>query len=150
MGVAMSCQRELLSAVNGSGCQLMTAGQGRRRKAASYCLDFSNGCPPGGGVTVNKKYRETLQSIRGFARQEENIMAVPAIDSPFRQEFPGDEWPDLDIIMLVNDTAAYIETEAWTARFGAVVCASKEVVDLHIPEVLSPLLSLLASLRIPR
>jgi len=54
-----------------------------------------------------------------------------ALGSQVRQDFAGDEWSDLDILLLVDNPQVLLNGDAWLTNLGEVVCAIIEETSLN-------------------
>lgn len=79
---------------------------------------------------MDPKYAESVRRIKNYAENDNNVMGVILLGSQVRKEVPGDQWSDLDVLLIAQDTTHHTETDAWLTLFGEVVCVSNETVDL--------------------
>lgn len=71
---------------------------------------------------MHPKYIETVEKLRAWAQQAGNIQCALILGSQAREELTGDEWSDLDVLLLVDDPRALLQSDAWLAFLGEVVC----------------------------
>lgn len=76
-------------------------------------------------------YQSTVEKIIQWASETPNVHAAIVIGSQIRTESPGDQWSDLDLLLLADDPAALIECDDWLHQFGTPVCTTQEVVPLE-------------------
>lgn len=79
---------------------------------------------------MHEKYRETADRIRNVAEKDRNIRGVVILGSQVRADQPGDEWSDLDTLVIADDPSEFIDSDEWLGLFGRVACISREIVDL--------------------
>jgi aminoglycoside 6-adenylyltransferase len=85
-------------------------------------------------VLLHAKYDETVEEIISWAEQDSNVEGAIVIGSQVRHESGGDEWSDLDIMVLANDPGLLLETSGWLDRFGTAVCVFVEVTPLRFAD----------------
>lgn len=76
-------------------------------------------------------YQSTVKKIVQWAAQTPNVHAAIVIGSQIRVEYPGDQWSDLDLLLLVQDAPALIDCDEWLHQFGTPICITQEVVTLE-------------------
>ena len=75
-------------------------------------------------------YAETVEKITAWATQDDNIKGALVLGSQVRQELAGNEWSDLDVLLLVAEPDLLIKTADWLDAFGEVVCVTFEKTHL--------------------
>lgn len=65
-----------------------------------------------------------------WSREEKNIHAAIILGSQVRDEFKGDEWSDLDVLLLVDNPQVFLQTDTWLAFLGEIVCVIVEETNL--------------------
>jgi aminoglycoside 6-adenylyltransferase len=75
---------------------------------------------------MHPKYSGTTDMLRTWSQREKAIQGAIILGSQVRQEFEGDEWSDLDVLLLVDNPDVFMQTDTWLARFGEVVCVTVE------------------------
>lgn len=71
---------------------------------------------------MHSKYAETVEHIRLWAQQEKDVHCVLILGSQVRKDFEGDEWSDLDVLLLVDNSDIFRQTNTWLAFLGEVLC----------------------------
>lgn len=61
-----------------------------------------------------------LARIEDWARTDPGVHGLLLLGSRARTEQPADVWSDTDLIVVVDEPAAFLADGAWPARFGAV------------------------------
>jgi aminoglycoside 6-adenylyltransferase len=79
---------------------------------------------------MHPKYYETVEHLKTWAQQEENIHCVIILGSQVRKDFEGDEWSDLDVLLLVDNPRLFLQTDTWLAFLGEIVCGTVEETNL--------------------
>ncbi len=79
---------------------------------------------------MHSKYSETAEHIRLWAQQEKNVHCVLILGSQVRKDFEGDEWSDLDVLLLVDNPDVFRQTNTWLAFLGEILCEIIEEVYL--------------------
>ncbi|MGK5442258.1 aminoglycoside 6-adenylyltransferase [Micromonospora sp. URMC 105] len=59
-----------------------------------------------------------LAAVATWARQRPDIRAALVVGSHARADVPADQWSDIDIVLVVDDPAAYAADGNWLATFG--------------------------------
>lgn len=80
---------------------------------------------------MHSSYQSTVTKVIQWAAQTPNVHAAIVIGSQIRTEYPGDQWSDLDLLLLVQDPPALIDCDEWLHQFGTPVCITQEVVALE-------------------
>lgn len=75
---------------------------------------------------MHPKYHKTIDTLRTWSQREKTIHAALILGSQVRKEFEGDEWSDLDVLLLTENPHDFIQTDMWLARFGEIVCVTGE------------------------
>jgi aminoglycoside 6-adenylyltransferase len=79
---------------------------------------------------MHPKYSATVKNIRLWAQQEKSVHCVLILGSQVRKDFEGDEWSDLDVLLLVDNPDVFRQTNIWLAFFGEILCEIVEEVYL--------------------
>ena len=79
---------------------------------------------------MHQLYQETLEKLKTWACRESMIHSVLVLGSQVREEFAGDEWSDLDVLLLVDDPQVLCKTNTWFAHLGEAVCMTVEETPL--------------------
>ena len=79
---------------------------------------------------MHPKYAESAARLRAWAQEREDVRAVVLLGSQIRQKQAGDEWSDLDVLLLVDDPDPYLRGDAWLAFLGQPVLAVGEETPL--------------------
>lgn len=61
-----------------------------------------------------------LDRLVDWARTDAGVHALLLLGSRARSEQPADEWSDTDLVVVVDDPAAFLADASWPARFGSV------------------------------
>ncbi len=80
---------------------------------------------------MHPKYTETLTQLKTWAQQTPTVHGLVVLGSQVRKEFAGDEWSDLDVLLLVDDPRDLLQDDTWLAPFGEVVCLIVEETSLE-------------------
>ena len=72
-------------------------------------------------LNVNTRMDLLAAAVADWASEREDVKAVAIVGSQVREHVPADRWSDLDLILLVDDPAAYTDEETWIAEFGTPV-----------------------------
>jgi aminoglycoside 6-adenylyltransferase len=75
---------------------------------------------------MHQTYEETVEKLKMWACQERAIHGVILLGSQVRQEFAGDEWSDLDVLLLVDNPQFLFQTDIWLTYFGETLCMTVE------------------------
>ena len=64
---------------------------------------------------MDPKYAESVRRIKNYAENDNNVMGVILLGSQVRKEVPGDQWSDLDVLLITQDTSHHTEksTPCW-------------------------------------
>jgi aminoglycoside 6-adenylyltransferase len=65
-------------------------------------------------------YKTLEDAITRWAAAERMVQALMVIGSRAREDHTADAWSDLDLILFVTDSQAYVEDPSWLASFGEV------------------------------
>jgi aminoglycoside 6-adenylyltransferase len=79
---------------------------------------------------VHPKYNETVDKIIAWSKQDRNIRGSLILGSQVREELEGDEWSDLDVLLLADKPPLLMNTDNWLESFGEVVCVTFEETGL--------------------
>lgn len=73
-------------------------------------------------MATASKYDKTVDKIIAWSEQDHNIESVIIIGSQIRKEKPADEWSDLDLMVLTNESQILLHDNNWLNQFGIPVC----------------------------
>jgi aminoglycoside 6-adenylyltransferase len=59
-----------------------------------------------------------LEQITAWAGEQPDVRAVFLVGSQARRVVPADELSDVDLVLVVDDPAAYVESAGWLEAFG--------------------------------
>lgn len=59
-----------------------------------------------------------LNQVAAWARNRSDVRAVFLVGSQARSEAPADELSDVDLVLVIDDLAAYTESASWLETFG--------------------------------
>jgi aminoglycoside 6-adenylyltransferase len=79
---------------------------------------------------MHPKYREMVKRLKAWAEQESKVHSAMILGSQVREKFEGDEWSDLDVLLLVDDPQVFLQTDPWLTFFGEAVCGTVEETQL--------------------
>jgi aminoglycoside 6-adenylyltransferase len=79
---------------------------------------------------MHPKYGEMVKRLKAWAEQESKVHSALILGSQVREEFEGDEWSDLDVLLLVDDPQVLLQTDTWLTFFGEAVCGTVEETQL--------------------
>jgi aminoglycoside 6-adenylyltransferase len=79
---------------------------------------------------MHPKYVETIEKLTVWCRETNDVHAAILLGSQVRGESPGDEWSDVDILLLVDDPTPYLQANAWLDFLGERVCELVEETPL--------------------
>jgi len=79
---------------------------------------------------MHSKYHETVEKLRIWSQREDNIHGALILGSQAREEFKGDEWSDLDVLLLAADPPLLLQNDTWPDFLGEIVCAIIEETPL--------------------
>jgi len=79
---------------------------------------------------MHPRYAESANLLSAWAEREPCAHAVIVLGSQARDEFAGDEWSDLDVLLLVDRPLEFIQDSAWPAFLGEIACATVEETQL--------------------
>jgi molybdopterin-guanine dinucleotide biosynthesis protein A/predicted nucleotidyltransferase len=83
-------------------------------------------------ANVNTRMELTCAAVAEWAVEREDVAALVLVGSQARGEVPADRWSDLDLILLLDDPAAYTDDASWIREFGEpVVTFLEATVDGH-------------------
>lgn len=80
---------------------------------------------------MHPKYNETIDKLRMWSQQEKSIQGTLILGSQVRNEFEGDEWSDLDVLLLVDNPGVFLQTDTWLVFLGDIVCVTIEETVLY-------------------
>ena len=79
---------------------------------------------------MHPKYDDTVDKIIAWSKQESNIKGSLILGSQVREELEGNEWSDLDVLLLAEQPHFLINTVDWLEFFGEAVCVTFEETSL--------------------
>jgi len=79
---------------------------------------------------MHPKYNETINKLRTWSQNENSIQGVIILGSQVRDEFAGDEWSDLDVLLLADTPSDFMQSNKWLDFLGEVVCVVIEETPL--------------------
>lgn len=79
---------------------------------------------------MHPKYKETINNLRTWSQNKKSIKGAIILGSQVRNEFKGDEWSDLDVLLLADTPAEFMQTNVWLDFLGEIVCAIDEETPL--------------------
>jgi predicted nucleotidyltransferase len=81
-------------------------------------------------ISMHPRYNETVENIKRWSQQTPNTHVTILLGSQVRKEFTGDEWSDLDVLLLVDDLQVYLRSDDWLNFLGERVCRVVEETPL--------------------
>lgn len=75
---------------------------------------------------MHPKYNETVNKLRTWSQNEISIQGAIILGSQVRDEFEGDEWSDLDVLLLADTPSDFMQSDKWLDFLGEVVCVVVE------------------------
>jgi aminoglycoside 6-adenylyltransferase len=85
---------------------------------------------------VAKTYEHLLQRILAWANAQDNIRAVVQVGSRVRQDHPGDEWADIDLMLYLTTPETYNDSTDWLTAVAPVWMAIPSYTAGNDPELL--------------
>ncbi len=79
---------------------------------------------------MNPKYNETIDKLRTWSQNEKSIQGVIILGSQVRDEFEGDAWSDLDVLLLADTPSDFMRSDKGLEFLGEVVCVVVEETPL--------------------
>lgn len=79
---------------------------------------------------MHPKYGEMVERLRTWTEQESTVHSALILGSQVREEFEGDEWSDLDVLLLVDSPQMFLQTDTWLTFFGGIICSTVEETHL--------------------
>ena len=79
---------------------------------------------------MHPKYNETIKKIRTWSQNEKAIQGAIILGSQVRNEFKGDEWSDLDVLLIADTPSEFMKTNRWLDFLGELVCVIAEETPL--------------------
>jgi len=70
---------------------------------------------------MHPKYNETIDKLRTWSQQEKVIQGALILGSQARDEFEGDEWSDLDVLLLADTPSVFMQSNKWLGILGEIV-----------------------------
>lgn len=83
---------------------------------------------------MHLKYKKTIEQVTTWCQEETGIAGCILIGSQARAELPADEWSDMDLMVLAQDPAVWLDDNSWLERFGKPIFIFKEVNQLHFTD----------------
>lgn len=80
---------------------------------------------------MHLKYNETINKLRTWSQNEKSIHGVIILGSQVRAEFEGDEWSDLDVLLLADTPSDFMQSDKWLDYLGKAVCIAAEETPLN-------------------
>lgn len=62
--------------------------------------------------------RPLLEVVTAWARRRPDVHALLLIGSQARSQAPADQWSDVDLVLVVDEPAAYLDDASWLGAFG--------------------------------
>jgi aminoglycoside 6-adenylyltransferase len=75
---------------------------------------------------MHPQYFETIEKLKTWSQQEQSIRGLLVLGSQVRDKFEGDEWSDLDLLLLADQPNVFMQSDTWLKVFGDVVCVIDE------------------------
>ncbi len=63
-------------------------------------------------------YKNIIENFTKWGLSSEKLKAAIIIGSQARTESPADEYSDLDIVLIVNDTGYFLDSDEWVTHIG--------------------------------
>jgi aminoglycoside 6-adenylyltransferase len=79
---------------------------------------------------VHPSYVTSVEQVVAWCQQEPHVSAALVLGSQVRAVEPGDQWSDLDLLLLAEAPAALLQRRDWLAAFGPLVCVTVEETPL--------------------
>jgi aminoglycoside 6-adenylyltransferase len=79
---------------------------------------------------MDRFYQQPIESIKVWAKKDKNIIGIVVIGSQVRMERSGDEYSDLDLLVIVEDQNILINDDTWIEKFGTLICITKEDIQI--------------------
>lgn len=67
---------------------------------------------------VDRFYKILLERLIKWAETRTDVRAIVIIGSHARIEHPADEWSDLDVLIIADETEVYLTTSDWIKNIG--------------------------------
>ena len=67
---------------------------------------------------ITQGYNALIERLADWAPRQDSVRAVILIGSRTRSDHPADEWSDLDVLLLLRDLPAFVESADWVAPIG--------------------------------
>ena len=69
-------------------------------------------------VNVNTPVELLVAAVADWAASRDDVKAAVLVGSQARADLPADRWSDLDLLLVVDDPAPFLEDATWVATFG--------------------------------
>ena len=79
---------------------------------------------------MHPKYSQTIDILKTWSQQEKAVRCAIVLGSQVREEFSGDAWSDLDVLLIVDTPHVLLQTDAWLAFLGEIACVVAEETPL--------------------
>ena len=79
---------------------------------------------------MHPQYADTIEKLRTWSQQESSIQGLLILGSQVRDKNAGDEWSDLDVLLLADTPNVFMQSEEWLSMLGEVVCVIDEETQL--------------------
>ena len=74
-------------------------------------------------ISSSETYARLEQRFAEWSLAQPSVAAVIVVGSRARPAHPADEWSDLDLVVLADDTTSYLQESVWLNTFGTVIAA---------------------------
>ena len=75
---------------------------------------------------MHPQYAGTIEKLSRWSQQEPSIQGLLVLGSQVRDQYKGDEWSDLDVLLLAVAPHVLMRSNAWLNLLGEVVCVVEE------------------------
>jgi aminoglycoside 6-adenylyltransferase len=69
-------------------------------------------------ANVNTPVELLVAAVADWAADRDDVRAAVLVGSQARADLPADRWSDLDLLLVVDDPAPFLEDATWVADFG--------------------------------
>lgn len=69
-------------------------------------------------ANVNTRVDLLVAAVSDWAAAQDDVKAAILLGSQVRADVPADRWSDLDLLLVVEDPAPFLEDATWVATFG--------------------------------
>ena len=80
---------------------------------------------------MHPQYADTIEKLRIWSQQERSIQGLLILGSQVRAKFKGDEWSDLDVLLLADTPNVFMQSDEWLNILGEAVCVIHEETQLE-------------------